>query len=260
MSSWTKEVAITELRNLTSEISALKQTQAFSAPHTAWLHKCIAFFRQVFGDESQYTIGFISLDWQDTSTFLVDFRYDVDRQIAHKHHQTYLRHLEMAQGLFIAAQYELEREENIATVYRGKSTGPETSAIIQIINLAEHKLRKVIRDRPTKEKEVQDAFENLLVGADVEYQREFPHIEYSSKNYIPDFTMSKLDLAIEIKLCKEGDEKAFIAQINDDILAYQTQFGNILFVIYDIGSIRDVDKFSASFENHKNVVVKVAKH
>src|SRR2546430_13151265 len=38
--------------------------------------------------------------------------------------------------------------------------------------------------------------------------------------------------AIDMKLCKEpGREKEIIAEVNDDILAYQTKYGNILFVV-----------------------------
>jgi hypothetical protein len=127
--------------------------------------------------------------------------------------------------------------------------------------LAERKLRKIIRTPPTREKEVQDSFETLLIGADVEYSRETDSIEYSSKTYTPDFTVPKADLAIELKLCpKHEREKEMIAEINDDILAYKTKYGNILFVIYDCGFIRDVDRFVEHFEKNENVIVKVIKH
>ena len=125
----------------------------------------------------------------------------------------------------------------------------------------EHSLRKVIREKPEKEKEVQDAFENLLIGAQIEYSREKEMIEYSSKSYIPDFTISKLDLAIDVKLCsKEGREKEIIPEINDDIMAYQTKYGNIFFIVYDLGFIRDIDRFTVAFEKKQNVIVKVVKH
>ena len=34
-----------------------------------------------------------------------------------------------------------------------------------------------------------------------------------------------------------------ISEMNDDIISYQTKYGNLLFVIYDIGNIRDVSRF-----------------
>ena len=74
--------------------------------------------------------------------------------------------------------------------------------LVTIINLAEKKLRKLIRETPNKEKEVQDKYEDLLLANDIEYAKEFPHITYSSKQYIPDFSFEKFSLAVEIKLCK----------------------------------------------------------
>jgi len=95
----------------------------------------------------------------------------------------------------------------------------------------------------------------------VPFSRETVRIEYSSKTYTPDFTMEQLDLATEIKFCPvAGREKDIIAEINDDILAYRTRYGNLLFVVYDVGQIRDVDRFVASFEQHENVIVRVVKH
>lgn len=131
--------------------------------------------------------------------------------------------------------------------------------ILPYFSLSEHKLRKVIRTKPEREKEIQDQFENLLIGADIDFEREGPHIDYSSKAYIPDFSFNSIDLAVEIKLCKT-EEKTFIQQINDDILAYKTKFNNLLFIIYDLGVIRDVDTFKQSFEETENVIVHVIKH
>ena len=36
--------------------------------------------------------------------------------------------------------------------------------------------------------------------------------------------------------------------MNDDILAYQTKFANTMFVVYDMGVIRDVTAFASSFK------------
>jgi len=175
-------------------------------------------------------------------------------------HQAYLEQLQASKGLLQAASDHLGRTD-LSSVYEGKNTAPESSAILKVINLAEHKLRKVIRGTPSEEKEIQNAFENLMIGADVPYSRETESIEYSSKTYTPDFTVQKIDLAIEMKLCaREGREKEIIAEINDDILAYQTKYGNILFIIYDTGFIRDVDRFTGAFEENDNVVIRVVKH
>lgn len=137
----------------------------------------------------------------------------------------------------------------------------EVSQILKIINLLDYKLRKTVRTLPVAEKEIQDAFENILIGADIPYSRETDSIEYSSKTYIPDFTVEKEDLAIEIKLSnKKEREKEIIAEINDDILAYKIKYKNIIFVIYDVGFIRDIERFSKHFEDQEGIIIKVVKH
>ncbi len=238
-------------------------SMAFSADHTRWAARCLAVLEEVFGQDSRYYLSFNALRWVETGSFIIpggagawrDPQAAVDR----RHHQAYLRDLETARGLLLAAADHLARSD-LASVYDGKNTAPESSAIIKVINLAGAKLRKVIRSTPKNEKEVQDAFENLLVGADIPYSREADRIEYSSKTYVPDFTTRQLDLAIDIKLCAgPGREKDIIAEINDDILAYRTKYGNLLFVIYDVGQIRDVERFTMSLEQHDNVVVRVVK-
>lgn len=61
-------------------------------------------------------------------------------------------------------------------------------------------------------------------------------------------------------MTKKGREKEIIAEINDDILAYKTKYPNIIFVVYDSGFIRDVDKFKEDIEEAEGVVVNVVKH
>ena len=142
-----------------------------------------------------------------------------------------------------------------------KNTRDEASSIIKIINLFEHKLRKVIRDIPNNERDIQNAVETLLVATDIEHNREFPTITYSSKKYIPDFSFAKLSMALEIKICnRKGREKELIAEINDDIMAYSKEFTNLFFLIYDIGLIRDIDLLTSEFEKKESVVIKVIKH
>lgn len=137
----------------------------------------------------------------------------------------------------------------------------QSGDILRLINLAKNKLRKTIRSTPIEEKQLQDAFENILIGADMVYSRETDSIEYSSKTYTPDFTFPPLDLALEIKFCSNKKrEKQIIAEINDDMPAYQIKYGNLIFLVYDLGFIRDVDKFSKSFEINDKVFVIVVKN
>lgn len=161
----------------------------------------------------------------------------------------------------MAAVDQLARSD-LKDVFNGTNTGPESNIIIRVINLAERSLRKVVRVKPESERQVQDSFESLLVGGDIPYKREKDTVEYSSKTYTPDFTVPKINLAIELKLCsRECREKEIIAEINDDILAYRKKFGNLLFVVYDLGFLRDVDLFTGSFEEYNGaVIVLVVKH
>ena len=112
---------------------------------------------------------------------------------------------------------------------------------------------------PEKEIEIQSKYKDLLIGNDIKYSREFPRIEYSSKQYIPDLSFEKISLVLEIKLCKR-DDKSMIAQLNDDILAYKTKFRNILLVIYDLVQVRDIETFKGSFESNTDIIIQIIKH
>ncbi|MBI2918310.1 MAG: hypothetical protein HYY01_09980 [Chloroflexi bacterium] len=263
--TWAKESALAELQALAEATKTLAGERRLSEGHTRWLARTLAVLEEVFGRNSQYYLSFASFTWKRTGSFVVDPRtfeeaVNPTPAIEREHHKAYLHQLETARGLLLAAADHLDRTD-LTSVYDGKDTPPESSLIVRLMNLVEHKLRKVVRERPEREKEIQDAFENILVGADIPYSRETESIEYSSKGYTPDFTLPKIEMAIEVKLCnREGREKEIIAEINDDIPAYQTRYGNLLFVVYDLGFIRDTERFVAPFEEQKSVMLRVVKH
>lgn len=263
--TWTKETALTELRTLAEQTRGLEVVPRHSEEHTRWGIRVLNVLEEAFGQKSRYYLSFAALTWAESGSFMVggpadpEGSWNPSRAIERRHQAAYVKDLGTARGILFAAADHLERTD-LTSVYEGKDTAPESSLIVKVINLAGSPLRTVIRTTPKNEKEVQDAFENLLVGARIPYSREADRFEYSSKAYVPDFTLEQIGLAIDIKLCKEpGREKAIIAEINDDILAYRTKYGNILFIIYDVGQIRDVERFTASFEQHENVVVRVVK-
>jgi hypothetical protein len=262
--TWTKEEALQTLKELADESDRLRSSKVFSTEHIMWMTKCTETFEEVFGPASRYYLSFAAIDWGKIPSGIMINRWahggSEKAALDAKHHEYFLPQLESAKGLLLGAvNYLAERE--LSNVYDAKDTGPEASLIFKVLHLAEHQLRKVIRAQPEKESQVQDAFENLLIGADIPCGREVDSIEYSSKTYIPDFSLSKINLAVEIKLCgSEGRDKKIIAEINDDILAYQTKYQNLLFIIYDIGYIRDQDRFCSSFEAHDNVTIRVVKH
>jgi len=257
---WTKDAALAELETLIRRIDALGSLKRFSAEHTRWLSNSLTFLEEVFGRDSSFYQSLKSLRWSLVASYMFvdpsDPQGDADRQ----HHAAYRSDLETAKGILQAAHDKLERGD-IDEVYEAKDTPPEASQIIRLINLAEKSFRKAIHGTPATERELQNAFETLLVGADIEYTREQENLPYATKSYIPDFVMSRIDLVTEIKFSnRAGREKEIIAEINDDILAYRTKWANMLFVVYDMGFIRDAERFSAEFEKNPNVVVRVVKH
>ncbi len=261
MKKWTKEEALETLQKLAHEADTLRHSQVFSTEHTIWVTKCLDTLEEIFGLESRYYLSFDVIQWGNIPSGTMIKRYgDIQSDINSKRHKFFIRDLGIAKGLLLGAISYLKDRE-IADVYIKEESGIEASLVLKVLNIAEQKLRKVIREKPENEKQVQVAFENLLIGADIQYGREVDSIEYSSKTYTPDFSLEKIDLVVEIKLCNRGErEKELPEEINDDILAYKTKYKNLIFIVYDLGFIRDKDRFCGSFEEHENVSVKVIKH
>ena len=81
------------------------------------------------------------------------------------------------------------------------------------------------------------------------------------KEVIPDFILAKWGVAVEVKLSTEKDKrKAIVDQINADIKAYGKQYAFILFVVYDLGTIRDEVEFKQDLEMADSVAVIIVKH
>lgn len=126
-------------------------------------------------------------------------------------------------------------------------------------------LRKAVFDLPKNEKSVQDSIEKLLIGKGfskgVDYDRETGRVKVSIKEVIPDFIFPKISLALEVKFCKDTTKsKAIVDEINADIKSYSKDYTNLLFLIYDVGSIRDEDEFKNDLDNSSNIQVLVVKH
>ncbi len=262
--SITQEQAIETLQKLIDEISSLKMERAASAKHSRWLVNTLAITEQVFGEHSTIHLSICALPWRRTGEFTFQpLHYgttDPDEASKIIHHKVYLEQLDTATGILEAGIDQI-KAYGIDTVYKSKDTTKESSEIIKILDLAESKLRKTIRNLPKNEKEVQDRFEDLLNARAVDFLREQEKIVYSSKTYHPDFSFPRINTVVEIKLCdKREREKEIISEINDDILAYKTKYPNIIFIVYDTGYIRDIDKFKEDIESVDTIIVKVIKH
>ena len=137
--------------------------------------------------------------------------------------------------------------------------------IANLANFLESKLRSAIFKAPTKEKNIQDAIEQLLIGRGlakgIDYDRETGRIKVSIKESIPDFIFYKLDLALEVKFSNsDAKSKSIVDEINADIQTYSRKYSNLLFLIYDTGFIRNEDEFKDGIDNQKNIIVIIVKH
>ena len=137
----------------------------------------------------------------------------------------------------------------------------ETAAIRDFFQA---KLRSAIFRTPESEREVQDAVEQLLIGRGLqkgqEYDREVGRVKVSSKEAVPDFILHRLSLAIELKLIKSTSRiREVVDEINADVAAYSKRYRSLLFIVYDLGYIRDEIEFRHDLEVAGNVAVVVVK-
>lgn len=256
----TQEQAIDTLQKLIDEIDTLKTKTAFSEQHTRWLTNVSSITEELFGQRSRIHLSIANLPWQKQGTFIVNAdTEDINEEVKRFNHQAYLAQLDTAKGLLKAGIDQIKLL-GIDKVYKGKDTPREANEIIKILDLAENKLRKIIREVPQAEKDIQDKFEDLLNANDIKFLKEQEKIAYSSKTYHPDFCFPKINTVLEIKFCdKQGREKELISEINDDIVAYKTKYSNVIFLVYDMGHIRDRDRFKADIEAQGAIII-VVKH
>jgi len=126
-------------------------------------------------------------------------------------------------------------------------------------------LRKAIFVLPERETEVQNSVEALIVGRGmakgIDYDRETGRVKTSGKEFVPDFIFPNLSLCLEVKLSKSPEKhKAIVDEINADIRAYGAQYERQLYVVYDLGIIRDEAEFKRDLEEAPGVSVIVVKH
>lgn len=138
----------------------------------------------------------------------------------------------------------------------------------EVIGIKDHIkncLRKAIFEVPQNETAVQNAIEIILIGygfsKGTDYDRETGRVKVSAKETIPDFIFERLNLALEVKLCKDSKRiSSLIDEINADIQAYSKKYEKLLFMVYDVGCIRDENEFKNDLDNQKNIFVEIVKH
>jgi REase_DpnII-MboI len=140
-----------------------------------------------------------------------------------------------------------------------------SASISAIQDLLVANLRKVIFERPEKERDVQNAVEALLVGRgyqkSIDYDREAGRVKFSGREFVPDFVFPNISLATEVKLIKERAQiSKSVEEMSADVPAYLSVYKNILFCVYDLGVIRDVSEFQEGLEKQSGVRICVIKH
>jgi hypothetical protein len=254
-----KKSAIKKISELINSIPNIASSGRASSEHIRWIMNTQKTLSEIFGKKSTYFINFSSLTWRQTGGFVIQ-AWDIQAAMEEQHDRAFYQCLQVADGILRAAIDNLNETQDIKELYQDKNED-SSNLLIRLMNALENKLRKLFRSEPKNEKDVQDQVENLLIACDFSYTREKEHVIYSTKTYIPDFVMDSINLALEIKFCgKEKREKEIISEINDDILAYKKKYKNIMFLIYDLGQIRDVETFKSSFKSYDNVVILIIKH
>ena len=119
-------------------------------------------------------------------------------------------------------------------------------------NFIRTKLRSALFSFPEKEIDIQNALESLFIGRGwskgIDYDREAGKFNFSGREYIPDFIIPNLRLAIEVKLIRKGRKSRIIEEINADVSAYSKQYSKQMYIIYDLGEIRDEIEFRRDIE------------
>ena len=204
-----------------------------STDHVEWCITTQNILLDIFGQNSLIYKQFIHVNWNTSGRSFVANFFDYEQKLTQIKQESYILGLEKVHGILKAAINKIYKK-GIENVFEPHSASESSNNIVKILSIIENQLRKTIRSLPASEKEIQDNIENLFFGAslDQEFSREKDVIEYSSKTYIPDFTFSRLDTALEIKFCKATRKVTeIISEINDDIVAYKTKYTNLIFVI-----------------------------
>ncbi|MEU0499295.1 hypothetical protein [Mycobacterium sp. NPDC006124] len=165
------------------------------------------------------------------------------------------------QELFEAVRANL----HILKAYLTDRVGLRSDLVIEIADFLQASLRRAVLKTPERERDVQDTVETLLIGRGLEkgtdYDREVGRVKVSSKETIPDFVLAPLKLAIEVKLLRDtASVSRVVDEINADILGYGKFYESIVFVVYDLGNIRDELEFRRDLESAMGVRVVVVKH
>jgi len=154
---------------------------------------------------------------------------------------------------------------SILIAFLEQVTGVVHDEVDALRNFLQARLRRAMFKTPDREVEVQDALEALLVGCGLQkgldYDRETGRTKLSVKESVPDFVFPRWSTALEVKLVKHKDRLGSVVdEINADIRSYSTKYSRLIFLVYDVGTIRDEDEFKSGLEGAGETSVLVVKH
>jgi hypothetical protein len=139
---------------------------------------------------------------------------------------------------------------------------PGVPESLDVVDAIERALRPAFKSgAPLCEKEVQDEIEVILRALGVDFTREQEVAPVAARSSKPDFVLSTLDVALEVKFAHEKHpESAVQEEIMADVAAYKTKWKRAVFVVYDKGAIHDPAKMRAENMKHFGVSVLIVKH
>lgn len=145
------------------------------------------------------------------------------------------------------------------------AVGYAEDATQKLKDFLQSNLRRAIFADPEREVEICDGIEVLIVGRGMakgtDYDRETGRTKSSGKESVPDFIFPVLKLCLEVKLSQSTEKRRVIVdQINADIRAYAKLYERQLYIVYDVGTIRDEAEFKRDLENAPGVSVVIVKH
>lgn len=136
----------------------------------------------------------------------------------------------------------------------------KSQEVQSLANFIQNSLRPaILRNTPSTELEIQDTIERILIGRElqkgIDYDRETGRVKHSMKEFIPDFIFRGLSTALEVKFVGERSRLSKIVdEINADVIAYQKGYKFLIFVVYDLGYISDVEEFRRDIESERGGV------
>jgi hypothetical protein len=121
---------------------------------------------------------------------------------------------------------------------------------LKLLELLDRRLGGAFRGTPRTNQDLQDGFETLLAGAEIDHAR--------GGSPGPAFTFKDPSTALELKLCPgPGREEETLAAIRRDIAAWRSQYAHLIFGVWHANFIRDPEGFARTFKSEDGILVRV---